>query len=95
MRYFTPHALQVLKRKSASDEYEIIKPFLQRFNAETNEYVWEDLELHTSECGANNYYSENNTIHFVVTGEDCMVRVRQINSVFVTARLEVAYDTFF
>lgn len=48
-----------------------------------------------NECGANNYFFENNTIHFVIKGYQCVVRVRQINSVFITARLEMDYDKFF
>lgn len=56
--------------------------------------TWEDLNAHVTECGANNYFFENNTIHFVVRS-NCIVRVRLINSVFVTLRLEVDYNTFF
>lgn len=66
-----------------------MKPFVKRVDGS-----WEDLKLHVAECGANNYFFENNTIHFVVRG-DCVVRVRLINSVFVTLRLEVDYATFF
>jgi hypothetical protein len=51
--------------------------------------------LYKTECGANNYYRENNTIHFVVTGApNCLVRVKKANSVFITSRLSVTYDQF-
>jgi hypothetical protein len=49
----------------------IVKPFLQKIDGK-----WTDLKDHVTECGANNYFFENNTIHFVVKGADCMVRVR-------------------
>lgn len=49
----------------------IKKPFVADINGD-----WKDLNDYTSECGANNYFFENNTIHFVITGKNCMVRVR-------------------
>jgi hypothetical protein len=47
-------------------------------------------------CGANNYFRATNEIHFVVTGAiDCLVRVRQINSVFLSSHLEILIGDFF
>jgi len=54
-----------------------------------------DLHDYTNVCGANNYFRENNTIHFVVTGDPgCLVRVRQLNTVFLTSRLAISPAIF-
>lgn len=54
-----------------------------------------DLLTGPKECGAHFYWPFNNTIHFMVTGGDCLVRVLQRNSLVLTTRLEVDYDDFF
>lgn len=60
----------------------IVKPFPFMKN--------ESLLLHTAECGANNYYFRNRTIHFVITGDiNCLVLVRLVNTVQVNMRLLV------
>ena len=58
----------------------------------------EDLLNHTGACGANNYFYENNTIHFVITGDiSCLVQIRLVNSVRIsirlTMKLEDVYNT--
>ncbi|KAM3144665.1 hypothetical protein pb186bvf_003272 [Paramecium bursaria] len=54
-----------------------------------------DLSSKLSECGANNYFFENKTIHFVVTGHiDCSVKVSLKNSIKVTSRITVTETEF-
>ena len=48
---------------------------------------------HTGTCGANNYFSENNTIHFVITGDiSCLVQLRLVNSVRLSIRLTMELE---
>ena len=52
--------------------------------------------LDTTVCGSNKYFYENNTIHFVVTGQmGCMVRVSLTNSLKLTARFSMDINDFF
>lgn len=53
-------------------------------------------QISNSTCGSNKFFYENNTIHFVVTGDaSCQVRVSLTNSVQLTARFEMEVDDFF
>ncbi len=55
----------------------------------------EDLTKRTTICGANNYYSDTNTIEFVITGNaKCLVRVRQVNNIMLNMHLNLDYDSF-
>jgi len=55
----------------------------------------EDLTTHSTECGANNYFYDNRTIHFVVTNvPDCQVAVKLINSVQINFRIAMTVDDF-
>lgn len=50
----------------------------------------------TNVCGANNYFWENRTIHFVVNGAlGCKVKISLKNTLMVSSRLEITVDEFF
>jgi hypothetical protein len=49
----------------------VVSPYIQTL------YKHVDLHNYNTICGANNYFSENNTIHFVITAAPtCIVRVK-------------------
>jgi hypothetical protein len=48
----------------------------------------------TSTCGANKYFYQNGTIHFVITGA-CQVRIKLTSSVQITMRLDMEMSAFF
>jgi hypothetical protein len=55
-----------------------------------------DLRTTPEACGANNFWFENRTIHFVVNGQpDCVVNVKEVDMVFVSMRLAMTKDEFF
>ncbi|CAK63318.1 unnamed protein product (macronuclear) [Paramecium tetraurelia] len=55
-----------------------------------------DLMTMTNQCGANNYFFENRTIHFVLTGKlDCKIRIALKNTLQVSTRLEITTSEFF
>ena len=43
-------------------------------------------------CGSNKFFFENYTIHFIITGQNCMVRVSLTNSIQLTARFMMSID---
>ncbi|CAD8161606.1 unnamed protein product [Paramecium octaurelia] len=50
----------------------------------------------TDQCGANNYFYQNNTIHFVVNGQlGCKVKITLKNTLQISTRLEITTDQFF
>jgi len=59
----------------------------------------EDLTLRAKKgnaCGMNNYHPATNTITFVITGNNnCLVRVRQVNTVVLSTHLSLDFDSFF
>ena len=54
----------------------------------------EDLKDHLS-CGENNFFYENGTIEFVVTGENCQVTLRLTSYIKLTARIETTISEFY
>ncbi|CAK63336.1 unnamed protein product (macronuclear) [Paramecium tetraurelia] len=55
-----------------------------------------DLLTMTDQCGANNYFFENRTIHFVVNAKlGCKVKISLKNTLQVSTRLEITTDEFF
>lgn len=67
----------------------VVKPKPQRSG------VFEDLKDHVTECGANNFFYENGTIEFVVTGESCQVKLRLTSYIQLTARISTTIDQFY
>ena len=56
----------------------------------------DSITNHTTQCGANQYFYKNNTIHFIVTTEaNCTVRVSLTSSVQVSARLSLDINKFY
>ncbi|KAM3136087.1 hypothetical protein pb186bvf_011892 [Paramecium bursaria] len=54
-----------------------------------------NLQDKKNECGANNYFSKNRTIHFVVTGDsNCYVKISLKNTIQVTSRIALTQDSF-
>ena len=46
-------------------------------------------------CGMNNYDAATSTITFIITGNNnCLVRVRQVNSVVLSTHLSLDFDSF-
>ena len=87
--YPLPNSLEVLVTDSTRNNA-VVKPFPLKQN------VWEDLQSHTNECGANNFYYTNGTIEFVLNGiNNCQVRVRLSSYIQISARLNVAVADFF
>ncbi|KAM3135691.1 hypothetical protein pb186bvf_012217 [Paramecium bursaria] len=59
-----------------------------------NNEHWE-LDKKISECGANNYFYQNRTIHFVVTGDiSCIVKVSLKNTMQISSRIAVTENQF-
>ena len=55
-----------------------------------------DLATQVGVCGANKYFYDNYTIHFVVTGDkDCLVVVQLTNNLQLTAHFQMKIDDFF
>ena len=77
-----PNSIEV----KANDQ--IVKP-LPSVNGE-----FEDLKNHLS-CGENNFFFENGTIEFVVTGDDCQVKVKLTSYVQITTRIETTINDFY
>jgi hypothetical protein len=49
----------------------------------------------TSICGANNFFYENSTIHFVINGDlNCKVRVSLKNTLKITTSLSMKNSSF-
>ena len=83
-----PNSIEVKAKINGTES--IKKPF------PIQQGVPEDLNDHTSTCGANNYHYENGTIEFVVSGGDnCQVRVRLTNHIKLTARLDIPISDFY
>ena len=56
----------------------------------------EDLNTKTNICGANKFFYENYTIHFVVNGaKDCRVRITLTNSIQLTAHFAMNVENFY
>ena len=53
-----------------------------------------NLKNHLS-CGENNFFFENGTIEFVVTGDDCQVKVKLTSYVQITTRIETTINDFY
>jgi len=51
--------------------------------------------LDTTICGSNKFFYKNYSIHFVVTGVNCIVRITLINSVQLTLRFAINVSDFF
>ncbi|CAD8178892.1 unnamed protein product [Paramecium pentaurelia] len=50
----------------------------------------------TDQCGANNYFYQNNTIHFVINGQiGCKVKITLKNTLQISTRLEITTEQFF
>jgi hypothetical protein len=58
--------------------------------------VYKDLNTQTNMCGANNFFYENGTISFVVTGDhSCQVRLRLTSYVQVSATFIISVSEFY
>lgn len=81
--YPLPNSIQVQNRLG------VVKPItLLDNNGET--------PLNVSQCGSNKYFYQNNTVHFVVTGDkNCQVRVLLTNSIQLNLRIDMDINDFF
>lgn len=87
--YPLPNSLEVRVKNSSGTDI-LVKPFLIKNNQTV------DLSQHLDFCGANNFYYENGTIEFVVNGvNNCQVRVVVINTIKLTARLDIPIADFY
>ncbi|KAM3144741.1 hypothetical protein pb186bvf_003050 [Paramecium bursaria] len=83
-QFSTPNVIQV------SVNGQVIKPGI---NVQDAHY---DLNTMTNICGANNYFYQNRTIHFVVTGATgCIVQVKLAQTLQITSRIAVTSSQFF
>ena len=68
---------------------QVVKPFSQK----NGEIV--DLNDHVNTCGANNFFYQNGTIAFVVTGENCQVRLRLTDFIQLSTRVDTTVEDFY
>lgn len=101
--------LQIQKRTETgnSSDWVIVKlyyPFPNSIQVQANGAVVKPISLldnsgenplDTAVCGSNKFFYKNYTIHFVITGVNCMVRVTLTNSVQLTLRFSMNINDFY
>lgn len=81
-KYFNPLSIQVRAMGRRKRSFSFKNPQI--------------LEDHSTICGANNYFFQNSTIHFVVTNDpECRVVVRQRNHVRINMRIKMSKKQFY
>ena len=61
-----------------------------------DEHTEDPLLNYTEICGANKFYFQDQTIDFVITGEeDCVPRLTITNSIQLTAKFDMSLEDFY